>query len=145
MPAPTASDLARTINRLSDPDERQVRTVWATTLTTPHDRVNGGEGKVRIVLATRFNKGRKTLHTEIHTEILAPNGFVVRSFMLMGEDSAERGLTVGSVPMARFGQKPAWAVHEAALDGIEAIIEAFAATRGRAGADIAAAWAARVR
>jgi len=130
---------ARTHDQL-DNHERKITTTWGTSLTKDADPAK----QVQISLETHHDKGRKELRTTIHTQTLEPSGFIVRSYMVMGPDSADRGLTIATVPLARFNQRAARESHATALAGLGATIEGLAAVRGvRANWDIAAAWAAR--
>lgn len=129
----------RTLDELANADRRSIRTRWTTSITEA-DRLDG-EITIVIVLETAHHKSRKVLETDLYVE--KSNGrFSVREFTLYDRDpSAGYGITITREKVARFNAKVAREQHAAAL----LLLEATPITRpGRAGTDLAAAWAARI-
>jgi len=115
--------MGRTIDRLANPDHRDITTTYKTVEV-------GDRGPIMLVIETDHRKAQRAITSSIHTE--QQDGiFAVRSFSLFGPESADGGVILRKTPVARFSRKVAEQQHADVLAALPHFHEALGGNEAR--------------
>jgi len=109
-----------THDNLTDPNRREVTTVFTTPLRVAEGTFDAGT--IRVAVTTRHNKSAKRIETNVHREVRTDTGFITRSVVLFAGPSLDGGIILSKEPAPRFNANKARDMHGFVVDNLELML-----------------------